>query len=210
MRVRAKIDGITRLVDAQAAIAAGSDAIGFVFHRASPRYVSVEQARAILCALPPFVTAVGVFVDSDPAHVREQAIAAGVGLLQFHGVETDAECAAAGMPFIKAIRMSEPRDAIDLERRFPRASAYLLDGFNPLQAGGAGTPFDWSWWPRSCAKPLILAGGLTPTNVAQAIRLTQPFAVDVSSGVEGASKGVKDLTKIHQFMTEVQRADRGS
>jgi phosphoribosylanthranilate isomerase len=195
-------------VDAQAAIAAGSDAIGFNFHRASPRYVSCEHARAIISALPPFVTAVGLFVDSDPALVREQAAAAGVVILQFQGVETDAECAAAGMPYIKAIRMSVSGDAVDLERRYPRASAYQLDGFSPGQAGGAGVPFDWSWWPRSCSRPLILAGGLTATNVARAISLTQPFAVDVCSGVEGVSKGVKDPMKIHQFMTEVQRADR--
>lgn len=206
MRVRAKIDGITRLVDAQAAVAAGCDAVGFVFQPASSRYVSPQQARAIIDALPPFVTCVGVFVDSETAVVREVAAAAGVGLLQFHGDETDGECAAAGYPFIKAIRIAGPNDSVGMAERYPHANALLLDAWSAGQAGGTGTTFDWSWWPSVSSKPLILAGGLTPDNVAEAIRRTRPFAVDVSSGVEGSTKGAKDEAKLKQFMIEVRRA----
>jgi phosphoribosylanthranilate isomerase len=209
MRVRAKICGITRLADAQAAVVAGCDAIGFNFYRQSPRCVSPQQARAIVEALPPFVTCVGLFVDCDPMEVREAASAAGVGLLQFHGDETDSQCATLGFPYIKAVRVSGPIDAVGLERRFPRASALLFDSSSLGQAGGTGQSFDWTWWPGSSSKPLILAGGLTPNNVAEAIDRTRPFAVDVSSGVEGATKGVKDVAKLQQFMIEVQRAQRG-
>lgn len=206
MRVRAKICGITRLVDAQSAIAAGCDALGFNFHPASPRFVSPEQARAIITAIPPFVTCVGLFVDAETARVREMAAASGVGLLQFHGEESDSDCAAAGYPFIKVIPVSGPIDVTDLERRFPRARALLFDSHIAGQTGGTGKTFDWSWWPRASSKPLILAGGLNPDNVAEAITRTRPFAVDVSSGVEGATKGTKDSGKLNQFMIEVLRA----
>jgi phosphoribosylanthranilate isomerase len=208
MRVRAKICGITRLVDAQTAIAAGCDALGFNFHRASPRFVSPAQARAIIAAIPPFVTCVGLFVDVATAEVREIAAASGVGLLQFQGDESDSDCAAAGYPFIKAVRVSGPIDAPDLERRYPSARALLLDAHSAGQAGGTGKTFDWSWWPRVSFKPLILAGGLNPTNVTEAIIRTRPFAVDVCSGVEGAAKGSKDSEKLNQFMIEVLRAQR--
>jgi phosphoribosylanthranilate isomerase len=208
MRVRAKICGITRLVDAQAAIAAGCDALGFNFHRASPRYVSPEQARAIIVALPPFVTCVGLFVDTATVQVREIAAVSGVDLLQFHGNESDSDCAAAGYPFIKVVPVSGPIEATELERRFPRASALLFDSHLEGRTGGTGKTFDWAWWPRASSKPLILAGGLNPNNVAEAIVRTWPFAVDVSSGVEGTVKGTKDSGKLNQFMIEVLRAQR--
>jgi phosphoribosylanthranilate isomerase len=206
MRVRAKVCGITRLADAQAAVAAGCDALGFNFHEASPRYVSPERARTIIDAVPPFVACVGVFVDAKADEVRRLAGIAALDLVQFHGDETDAECAAAGYPFIKVIRVSGPIDASALAQRYPRATALLLDSGTVTQPGGTGRPFDWSWWPHDSPKPLILAGGLTPNNVAEGIRRTQPYAVDVASGVEGAVKGEKDVQKIQQFMTEVQRA----
>jgi phosphoribosylanthranilate isomerase len=208
MRVRAKICGITRLVDAQAAIAAGCDALGFNFHPASPRFVSPEKARAIIAAIPPLVTCVGLFVDAQTPQVREMAAASGVGLLQFHGDESDSDCAAAEYPFIKVVPVSGPIDATELERRFPRASALLFDSLSGGRTGGTGKTFDWGWWPRTSSKPLILAGGLNPNNVAEAISHTRPFAVDVSSGVEGAVKGTKDAEKLNQFMTEVLRAQR--
>jgi len=206
MRVRAKICGITRLADAQAAVAAGCDALGFNFHEASPRYVSPDQARAIIAAVSPFVACVGLFVDVKADEVRRLAGIAGVGLLQFHGDETDAECAAAGYPFIKVIRVSGPIDASDLAQRYPRATALLFDSGTVTRPGGTGRVFDWSWWPTTSSKPLILAGGLTPNNVAEGIRRTRPYAVDVASGVEGSVKGEKDVQKIQLFMTEVQRA----
>ena len=208
MRVRAKICGITRLADATAAVAAGCDALGFNFYRASPRYITPLEARTIVAALPPFVTCVGLFVDADPAEVREVARAVGVGVLQFNGEETDADCAAARFPFVKAIRVSGPIDVAALERRYPRANALLFDSGTAAQPGGTGVAFDWSWWPQRISMPLMLAGGLNPSNVAEGIRRTRPYAVDVSSGVEGAVKGIKDVEKIRQFMTEVQGAQR--
>ncbi len=208
MRVRAKICGITRLADAEAAVRAGCDALGFNFYKPSPRYVTPQQARAIVAALPPFVSCVGLFVDADSVEVQDVASVAGVDLLQFNGDETDADCAAAGLPFIKAIRVSGPIDVASLERRYPRAKALLFDSGTASQPGGTGATFDWSWWPERSSMPLILAGGLNPNNVAEGIRRTRPYAVDVSSGVEGAVKGSKDIEKISQFMTEVQGAQR--
>jgi phosphoribosylanthranilate isomerase len=207
MRVRVKICGITCRADADAAVRAGCDALGFMFHPPSTRYVSVEQARSIIATLPPFVTTVGIFVDVDPREVRAAAHASGVALAQFHGDESDAACAAAGLPYIKAIRMTQRDSANDLERRYPNTSGFLLDAGTVTRPGGTGDTFDWSWWPSASTKPLILAGGLTASNVVEAIRRTRPFAVDVSTGVEGALKGAKDATKIEQFMTEVRRAN---
>ncbi|HTK98950.1 MAG TPA: phosphoribosylanthranilate isomerase [Pseudomonadales bacterium] len=206
MRVRAKICGITRLADAQAAIAAGCDALGFNFHESSPRYISPAKARAIIEVVPPFVSCVGLFVDATSDEVRRSAEAAGVGLLQFHGDETDADCAGVGYPFIKVIRVTGPIDATALARRYPRATALLFDSGTATKPGGTGMTFDWSWWPGASSMPLILAGGLTPDNVAEGIRRTRPYAVDVSSGVESSTKGEKDVQKLQQFMTEVQRA----
>ena len=210
MRVRAKICGITSRADADAAVGAGCDALGFNFFPQSPRYIAPERVRSIVATLPPFVTAVGLFVDAEPRHVRDVAVASGIGLVQFHGEESDAACAAVGLPYIKVIRMSARDAANDLERRFPGAAGYLLDAWTSTRPGGTGLTFDWSWWPAASTKPLILAGGLTPENVADAIRRTRPYAVDVASGVEGASKGVKDAAKIERFMIEVQRASRGN
>jgi phosphoribosylanthranilate isomerase len=206
MRVRVKICGITRASDAAAAVAAGADALGFNFYRASPRYVAPPQARAIIASLPPFVVPVGLFVDQAGSEVREAAGVSGVRLLQFHGDETDSECVAAAIPFIKVIHVSGPVDGAALVSQYPNAGAFLLDTLASGTHGGSGQVFDWSWWPAACDRPLILAGGLHPRNVAAAIARTHPYAVDVSSGVEGASKGVKEPEKIKQFLDEVQRA----
>jgi phosphoribosylanthranilate isomerase len=206
MRVKAKICGITRATDARAAVDAGCDALGFNFHRGSPRYVSPACARDIVATVPPFVTCVGLFVDALPDEARRVAIEVGVTLLQFHGEESDEACAAAGFPFIKAIRMSDAVDFDDVVARYPRASALLLDAAVPGRLGGTGVTFDWSMWPRDVATPLILAGGLDPRNVAEAIAQTRPYAVDVTSGVEGDTKGQKDSLKLADFMREVRRA----
>jgi phosphoribosylanthranilate isomerase len=206
MRIRAKICGITRLADAQVAVAAGCDALGFNFYESSPRYIEPERARAIIASVPPFVACVGLFVDANVEQVRRNASIAGVSLLQFSGDETDADCAAAGYMFIKAVRVLGSIDAAALAQRYPRATALLLDSGTASQPGGTGVTFDWSWWPSASPVPLILAGGLTPNNVAEGVRRTRPYAVDVASGVEGSQKGVKDAEKIRQFMTEVQRA----
>jgi phosphoribosylanthranilate isomerase len=205
MRVRAKICGITRAADAEAAVAAGADALGFNFCRASPRWVEPALAREIIRRLPPFVTTVGVFVDETNERVRGTVAATGVQMVQFHGLESDELCAAAGVPFIKALRVDGPIDGERVARQYRRAAALLLDN----GGGGSGRSFDWSWWPCRCDVPLILAGGLCADNVATAIARTRPFAVDVASGVEGDSKGHKDPDKMQRFMQEVQRASRG-
>ncbi len=210
MRVRAKICGITRLADAQLAVEAGCDALGFNFFRASRRYISPEQARTIIASVPPFVTCVGLFVNDPIDYVREAAATSGVGVVQFHGDESDAVCASSGLPFIKTIRISGPIDARALERCYPSARALLFDANVAGEAGGTGKTFDWSWWPNASSTPLVLAGGLTQTNVAQAIERTRPFAVDVCTGVEGRVKGAKDPLKLKNFMIEVQRAQRGN
>jgi phosphoribosylanthranilate isomerase len=206
MRVRAKICGITRVADARAAVAAGADALGFNFHPSSPRYVDPAHARDIIVELPPFVATVALFVDATPAAVCEAISTSGVQLVQFHGDETDAQCCAGGRPFIKAIPVAGPVDGAALEREFPNATAFLLDSLSPGVRGGSGTTFDWAWWPTHCTRPLILSGGLRPDNVADAISRTHPYAVDVSSGVEGSSKGIKDEDKIMRFIEEVRRA----
>jgi phosphoribosylanthranilate isomerase len=208
MRVRAKIDGITRAADAEAAIDAGVDALGFVFQRASPRWIEPKLARDIIARLPPFVAAVGVFVDEAIELVRATVAATGIHIVQFHGNESDEVCATAGVPFIKALRVDGPVDGGRIARQYRHAAALLLDSAAPNTAGGSGQSFDWAWWPSQCDTPLILAGGLRPDNVADAIARTRPFAVDVSSGVEGESKGCKDSEKMQQFIREVQRASQ--
>lgn len=204
MRTRIKICGITRIEDALAAAAAGADAIGLVFDPKSPRCVDARQAAAIARALPPYVTVVGLFVDAAPPSVHDVLNRVNLDLLQFHGAETPEYCRAFPKPYVKAIRMSPEADLHAEERRFPEAAGLLLDTFSPAASGGTGETFDWSRVPRDLQKPVILAGGLTPGNVADAIRRVRPYAVDVSSGVE-QSKGIKDVKKISAFI-EMARA----
>ncbi|WP_271411712.1 phosphoribosylanthranilate isomerase [Pseudomonas sp. Q1-7] len=200
--VRIKICGITRVEDALAAVAAGADALGFVFYAKSPRAVTPAQASAIIAALPPFVTTVGLFVDMPRPELRALLAEVPLDLLQFHGDETSADCAGYGRPYIKALRIKPGDEVAAAISRYPEASGVLLDTFVPGTPGGTGEAFDWSLVPRDPAKPLILAGGLTPENVGEAVRQVRPYAVDVSGGVE-ASKGIKDAAKIQTF---IQRA----
>lgn len=204
-RVRVKICGITRVEDAQSAVLAGADAIGFVFHPDSPRQVTPAQAARIVAALPPFVTTVGLFVDADEQRIRETLAQVPLSLLQFHGDESEAQCRIYGLPWIKALRVQPGQDVQALMTSWPHAAGILLDAWHPTQHGGTGLQFDWSLVPQASAVPIILAGGLTPANVAEAIRRTRPYAVDVSGGVE-ASKGVKDAEKIEAFMAGVRSA----
>lgn len=204
-RTRVKICGITRVEDALAAIAAGADALGFVFHAASPRAVTPEQAAAIIAALPPFVTTVGLFVDAPFAVINATLAVAPLDLLQFHGDEPEADCARHGRPWIKALRVQPGQDVAATMAAWPGARAILLDAWHPDLAGGTGLRFDWRQVPADARQPVILAGGLTPDNVAEAIRQTRPYAVDVSGGVEQA-KGLKDATRIQAFMTGVRSA----
>lgn len=204
-RVRAKICGITRPEDGLAAALAGADAIGLVFHAGSPRAVSIEQAQAVVAQLPPFVQRVALFVDPDPDYVRAVLRQVPVHLLQFHGQEDTAFCAAFGIPYIKALRVGTKLDLPAAERRYAGCAALLLDTLKPGKAGGTGSSFDWSLVPGSRDKPLILAGGLNAANVGAAIARVRPYAVDVSGGVEQAG-GRKDAQKMAAFVAEVLRA----
>lgn len=205
MPTRIKICGITRTEDALAASAAGAHAIGLMFHAKSPRHLGFDQAAAIRRCLPPFVAAVAVFLDSSAEEVRAVVEAVAPDLLQFHGREPESFCTAFGLPYIKTVPMTgiEP---LAFAAGYPRAAAFLLDSHAPGQAGGSGQGFDWSRAPRTLSAPLILAGGLKPDNVADAVRQLRPYAVDVSSGVESAP-GIKDAGRMTAFVKGVQRGD---
>lgn len=200
-----KVCGITRIADAEAAVAAGVDALGFVFHPASPRAVTIEQAAGIAAAVGPFVTTVALFVNAAAAHVEAVLAATGIHLAQFHGDETPEYCRSFRRPYIKAIRMAPGLDAAAAAARHADAAACLFDAWHPRLAGGTGDVFDWSQLPSVVPRPLILAGGLTATNVAAAVRGLHPYAVDVSSGVESAP-GHKDARRIAEFVAAVQSA----
>lgn len=203
--VRSKICGITRVEDALVAAEAGADAIGLVFYPKSPRAVSIAQARAIVSALPPFVTTVGLFVNASSCEINETLDAVPLDMLQFHGDETPAECGGFHRPWYKALRV-KPGDDIRLQAaRYAGASAILLDTFVFGTPGGTGEVFDWSLIPADLTKPLILAGGLTCENIQQALSEVRPFAVDVSGGVE-LSKGVKDAERVREFVGLVRAA----
>jgi phosphoribosylanthranilate isomerase len=205
MRTRVKVCGITRIEDAQAAVAAGADAIGLVFYRRSPRVVSIEQARAIAAVVPPFVSVVGLFVDESAEVIRQVLSHVNLSLLQFHGSETPDQCRLYQRPYLKAIHMRDNVDLPNEEARFADAAGLLLDAFAQGQFGGSGITFDWSRVPAQRTKPIVLAGGLTPENVGEAIRRVRPDAVDVTSGVE-AEKGVKDPARIVAFVAAVEKA----
>lgn len=205
MRTRVKICGITRIEDATAAARAGADAIGLVFEPKSPRYIKPDQALAIVRALPPFVTVVGLFVNAAPDTVETILGRVPLDLLQFHGDETPEQCRRYHRPYIKAIHMRSDVNLHDQARRYADAEGLLLDTATANVAGGSGQTFDWSLVPTDLGKPVILAGGLTPENVAEAVQKVRPFAVDVSSGVE-QSKGIKDTQKISAFIEAVRNA----
>jgi phosphoribosylanthranilate isomerase len=205
-RTRTKICGITRVEDGLAAVSAGADAIGLVFHGPSPRNVKVEQAVAICAALPPFVTTVGLFVDAPAATVFDILQKVPLNLLQFHGDESAEYCRSFSRPYIKAIRMADGVDLPMAANEYSDARGLLLDAYHKGVAGGTGETFDWARIPANLALPVILAGGLEPGNVADAVRSVHPFAVDVSSGVE-AEKGIKDAAKIIAFIRGVNSAD---
>ncbi|AHG41993.1 N-(5'-phosphoribosyl)anthranilate isomerase [Pseudomonas syringae CC1557] len=201
--VRSKICGITRIEDALAAVEAGADAIGLVFYPKSPRAVTIQQARAIIAALPPFVTTVGLFVNASRCELNETLEAVALDLLQFHGDETPEECDGYHRPYIKALRVKAGDDIAQACRAYRNARGVLLDTYVEGVPGGTGETFDWALIPDDLDKPVILAGGLTSANVAQAIAQVRPYAVDVSGGVE-KSKGIKDREKILAFMSAVQ------
>ncbi|WP_455221279.1 phosphoribosylanthranilate isomerase [Kaarinaea lacus] len=203
MRTRVKICGITRAQDAIKAVEFGADAIGLVFYEKSPRAVTIDEARAIIQKIPPFVSIVGLFVDPSPKDVAAVLHRVSLDLLQFHGDELPSECSAYGKPYIKAIKIKEGIDITAQVNKYTTARGILLDTYDPKLPGGTGRVFDWSVIPKGLSKPIILAGGLTPENVWQAITKVRPFAVDVSGGVE-ADKGIKDIEKLAAFMRGVQ------
>jgi phosphoribosylanthranilate isomerase len=205
MAVRVKICGITRRQDMHAACDAGADALGFVFYEKSPRHVSIATAAALLSELPPFVQAVGLFVNAEPAFIESVLQAAPLDLLQFHGDETPANCERFGRPYIKAVRVNRDTDLLKCAADFDAARGLLLDAWVPGVPGGTGERFDWSLIPPALPKPVILSGGLTPDNVAEAVRRVRPWAVDVSSGVE-VTKGIKDAHLIAQFIAKAKTA----
>jgi len=205
MSLRVKICGITRAQDLHVACEAGADALGFVFYEKSPRHVSAQAAAALVRELPPFVQSVGLFVDAAPAFVEAVLEAVPLDLLQFHGDETPADCARYGRPWIKAIRVNQGTDLLKCAADFEAARGLLLDAYVPGVPGGTGERFDWGLIPPDLARPLILSGGLTPDNVAEAVRTVRPWAVDVSSGVE-VSKGIKDAHKIARFIANAKEA----
>jgi len=203
VRTRIKICGITRPEDARAAAELGADAIGLVFYAPSPRNVGAEQARAIIAALPPFVTVVGLFVDPAQDQVESVLRRCPLGLLQFHGDEAPDFCGGFGLPYIKAARVRSDADLVQYLSPYRSAQGWLLDAYHDRLYGGTGESFDWKLIPRHLARPVILSGGLTPDNVAAAVRQVRPWAVDVSSGVE-AAKGIKDAAKIAAFIAGVK------
>jgi phosphoribosylanthranilate isomerase len=203
--VRSKICGITRVEDALVAAEAGADAIGLVFYAKSPRAVTVKQARAIIAALPPFVTTVGLFVNASRCELNETLDAVPLDMLQFHGDETPADCEGFHRPWYKALRVKAGEDIRGQVARYVGASAILLDTFVAGVPGGTGEVFDWSLIPANLPKPLILAGGLNLQNIQQAVAEVRPFAVDVSGGVE-VSKGIKDAESVREFVRLVRAA----
>jgi len=205
MAVRVKVCGISRLQDLHAACDAGADALGFVFYEKSPRRVSADAAAALLRELPPFVQSVGLFVDAEPAFIEAVLQAAPLDLLQFHGDETPADCARFGRPYIKAVRVNRDTDLLKCAADFEAARGLLLDAFVPGVPGGTGERFDWGLIQPDLARPVVLSGGLTPENVAEAVRTVRPWAVDVSSGVE-ISKGIKDAQRIARFIANAKEA----
>ena len=208
MKPRVKMCGLTRLEDVLVAVEAGADAIGLVFYPPSPRYVDLDKAAELARAVPPFVTIVGLFVNANPALVRETLAVVPIHLLQFHGDEDEAYCRQFDRPYMKAARVRPGMDLVQYAAAFPSAQAILLDAFVD-GFGGGGKVFDWSLIPPALGKPLVLSGGLDAANVGEAIVRVRPAALDVSSGVE-AAKGIKDAEKIRAFCAAVHSQIRAA
>lgn len=204
MNCRVKICGITNLEDALQACEQGADALGFVFYEKSPRYIEPAKANEIVKQLPPFVVPVALFVNAENKLIQSVIDGNKRWVIQFHGDETNEECQKYQHTFIKALRV-KPNDDINQElTRYPDANAILLDAYKAGVPGGTGESFNWELVPKNTNKPIILAGGLTVSNIRQAVEQVQPYAVDVSGGVE-LLKGIKDHNKVQQFITGAKR-----
>ena len=207
-RTRIKICGITNAGDAAAAVAAGADALGFIFAEQSPRKVEVETAREVVATLPPFVDAVGVFVNEDPSVVKEIAQYCGLSMVQLHGRESADYCRGLGVrSIIKTFAIHNGTDGGQFAAYAGAAQGFLLDTYHEKMAGGSGKVFDWNLVEGfDIPGPVILAGGLSPDNVYDAVMRVRPFAVDANSGVE-REPGLKDPERIRALAAEVRRAD---
>lgn len=206
MQVRVKICGITNLDDALAAVDSGADALGFVFFRESPRYISYDLAASIIMQLPPFITAVGVFVNEQRERIESASALTGISAIQLHGDEPPSLCTLS-RPVIKAIRVKSLDSLDPLIDYQGKVSTFLLDAYTPDVLGGSGTVFNWDI--ASYAKQfgrIILAGGLHPGNIADAVRQVAPYGVDVSSGVE-SGKGKKDHRQMKAFIEKAKGWD---
>ncbi|HIC40136.1 MAG TPA: phosphoribosylanthranilate isomerase [Piscirickettsiaceae bacterium] len=201
--MKIKICGITQADNAREVALLGIDAVGLVFYEQSPRHVDVESAIQVVNALPPFINRVGLFVNADSGFIDEVLCEVPIDTLQFHGDESVIECTQYGMPFIKALRVNENTNIAKMADDYHQASGLLLDAFNKDAYGGTGEQFDWSLAKVDIDLPIILAGGLNPDTVADAIAQVNPYAVDVSSGVE-SEPGIKDIVKIQQFIHKVR------
>jgi len=207
-RTRIKICGMTEAAAAEAAIKAGVDALGFIFAPNSPRRIEPETAKDIIARLPLFVDTVGVFVDEDPQHVAEIVQYCGLSAVQLHGSESPGICGSFSVKTIKAFRISAETEAEELNVYKELVQAFLLDTYHKILAGGTGETFDWQLVERlSVPGPVILAGGLNPDNVGEAIRQVRPYAVDANSGVESAP-GIKNVEEIYRFVQAVREVDR--
>ena len=206
LRTRVKFCGVTNLEDALHAEALGVDAIGFVFNEASPRCIKPLDAKAIIEQLSAFVTTVGLFVNEDQNKVRRIADDVALNLLQFHGAETPEYCDSIGRPYMKAVRVQTRDDILKAEIDYQTARSLLLDSFNKNIFGGTGEKFNWNLIPKNLTKPFVLAGGLTVSNVKEAILTLRPYAIDVSSGIESA-KGIKDQALMSAFIEKVKEVD---
>ena len=203
--LRIKICGITNSEDASAALESGADALGFVFYPKSPRSITPQIAKSIISSLPPFVTTVGVFVDENISSLNKVVADTGLDIVQLHGSESPEYCNLA-KKVIKAIRIKELSD-LALLNEYKAASAFLLDTYSPAVIGGTGQVFNWEIAVE--AKKLgriILAGGLNPDNIEEAVKVVQPYGIDVSSGVEGSKKGKKDHKKLRLFIERARAA----
>jgi phosphoribosylanthranilate isomerase len=207
MSTKVKICGITNLADAQAAVAAGADALGFNFYEKSPRHIPLEEAAEITRQLPPFIIRMGVFVNAPADFVLRAIRESGMTMLQFHGDEPPEFCSQFSLMSMKAFRVRGPETLKEIPQFY--TDAYFLDAFSSATYGGSGEKFNWALAVEAArfGKPIFLAGGLTPENVAQAVRQVHPFGVDVSSGVESVP-GKKDHTKVKAFIAAVRGADQ--
>lgn len=201
--MKIKVCGFTQAQNAHDASLLGIDAVGLVFYDKSPRYVEIERALEIVQALPPFINRVGLFVNADSYFIDEVLCEVPLDTLQFHGDETPQECQQYGLPFMKALRVNEQTNIPKLAQDYYQANGLLLDAYNSTTYGGTGESFDWSLAKVELDLPIILAGGLNPETVGKAIQQVNPYAVDVSSGVE-SSKGIKDIQKIQQFIQQAK------